>query len=105
MIKLMFEKQGKYFLITIKDKKIFYWDKLQGAIWGTSLQYLPPDPTVKKKIQMSRNKIPAEFIDLFHIPPQEMKEFLQAKSDEELKEIVLRDTVKHGCKLVDIKIE
>lgn len=105
MIKMMFEKEGKYFVITIDKKKILYWDKLQGEIWGTSLQYLPPDKNIQRKIKMSRNKIPAEFIDLFNVPKEEMKEFEDAKDDNELKELVLKDTKKHGCQLIDIKIE
>lgn len=97
----MFELRGKYFIITIEEKKILYWDKLQGEIWGGPLQYLPPDPKIQQKIQMSRNKIPAEFADLFFIPKWEMEEFEKAKDENELKEIVIRDCKKNGCKLVE----
>lgn len=104
MIILMFEKNGQYFNITIENKKILYWDKLQGKLWGGPLQYLPPDPSNPTKIMLSRNKIPTYFKDLLKITEEEMKEFENAKDDNELKEIVLRDTKKNGCKLIDLKI-
>lgn len=100
MIALTFEKSGQYFVITIEGKKILYWDNKQGKLWGGPLQYLPPDPKIAQKIQMSRNKIPAEFINLFFIPKWELDEFEKAQTEEELKEIVLRDTRNHGCKLI-----
>ena len=100
MIKLMIEKSGQYFVISIENKKIFYWDRLQGKIWGSPLQYLPPDPKVNKKIDMSRNKIPQEYKKFLEISKEEMAEFDNAKTDEELKEIVMRDVKKHGCKIL-----
>jgi len=104
MIKLMFEKQNQFFIITIDNKKILYWDKFEGKVWGGALQYLPPDPSLEKKIIQSRNKIPAHFKELLTITAEDMKEFENAKDDNELKELVLRDTKKNGCKLIDLKI-
>lgn len=97
----MVEKQGKYFIITIDGKKILYWDNLQGAVWGGPLQYLPQDPKIQQKIQMSRNKIPAEFINLFFIPKWELEEFEKAKEEKELRDIVVLDLKKHNCKVVE----
>lgn len=101
----MFEKQGKYFFITIDNHKILYWDKLQGSAWGGPLQYLPPDEKNIKKIDASRNRIPAVVKELLVIPKEEMAEFVNAKDDNELMELVLRDCKRHGCKIVDIKKE
>jgi hypothetical protein len=99
MIKLMFSKNNQFFLITIENKVVNYWDKKEGAIWGGSLQYLPPDPNAIKKIDMSRNKIPQHFKELLRITKEDMLEFEGAKSDEELKEIIIRDCKLKGCKL------
>jgi hypothetical protein len=96
----MFEKSKSYFIIEIDGKRILYKDKLQGELWGGSLQYLPPDPSVKMKIITSRNRIPAWFIDLFTISPNELKEFEDAKDENELKEIVLKDCKNNGCRLI-----
>jgi len=105
MIKLFFEKQGQYFIITIENKVIKYWDKNQGQLWGGPLQYLPPDSSITHRIDMSRNRIPAVMKEFFKIAPEELKEFEDANSDEELKDIVIRDCKRHGCKLIDMKIE
>jgi len=96
----MFEKSGQFFIISIDNKKILYWDKLEGALWGGPLQYLPPDPASLRKIDTSRNKIPAHFKQLLAIRDEDLKEFEDAKDDNELKTIVLRDCKTHGCKLI-----
>jgi len=100
MIKLLFEKNTQFFFIIIENKRVYYLDKLQGEIWGGPLQYLPPDPAVIKKIDMSRNKIPAYFKAMLVVTPDELAEYESAQSDKELREIVLKDTKKWGCKLV-----
>lgn len=105
MIKLLFEKGGQYFFITIDNRKILYWDKLQGKLWGGPLQYLPPDPSVMRKIDLSRNKIPAHFKHLLEVKEEDLKEFENAKDDEELKQIVLKDCKATGCKLITEKKE
>jgi hypothetical protein len=105
MIKIMVEKNKEYFLITISNKQIYYWDKLQGKLWGSALRYLPPDSTNTLAIINSRNKIPNYFIKLLEIPADELKEFQEAKNDKELMELVIRDAKKNMCKIVDIKIE
>jgi hypothetical protein len=101
----MFELRGKYFFITIENRKILYYDKLHGSMWGGPIQYLPPDPTAFRRIDNSRNRIPQEFKELLRITPEDMAEFEKAQTDEELKDIVLKDTKRHGCKLIDVKIE
>jgi len=101
----MFEKNKEYFLITIDKKQIFYWDRLQGALWKTSLRYLPPDPANTLKIINSRNRIPNYFLELLKIPKEELKEFEDAKDDKELMELVIRDAKKNMCKIIDVKIE
>ena len=105
MIKLMFEKQGQFFLIVIENKIIKYHDKFQDKLWGKSLQYLPPDPKAIKQIEMSRNRIPAMYKELLKITPEELKEFNEAKDDNELKDLVMKDCRKHNCKLIDMKIQ
>jgi len=105
-VKIMAEKSGQYFIITIQDKKVLYYDKFEGGLWGGSLQYLPTDyANVMQKINASRNKIPAHFKDMFLVSTEELKEYEDAKDDEnKLKEIVLRDIKRNNCKVVDIKI-
>ena len=67
---------------------------------------MPPNlAEVDKKILLSRNKLPAWFGNLFRLTPEEKREFDEAKDDTELKDIILKDTKKEGCRLIDIKIE
>lgn len=106
MIKLMFEKNKAFFIITIENRIVKYWDKLQGAVWGGPLQYLPPDYTnVMRKIDASRNKIPPHFKDLLLVTKDELMEYENAKTDEEIKEIIIADAKKNACVLVDVKYE
>ena len=100
MIQMMFSRQGKTFGFSINDKIIV------GTINGISLVYYPSNLTlVRQKILASRNKIPAWTEDLFHLKEEDVKEIENAKDDNELKEIVIKDCQLHQCKLVDLKIE
>ena len=99
----MFERQGQYFFITIDKKKIQYWDKFQGKLWGGPLQYLPSDPSVFRKIDMSRNKIPQSVKEMLIITKQDQEEFDNAKDEDELKKIVLKDCKNKACKIIDEK--
>lgn len=99
-IKLMFEINSNYFIITIDKKVITYSDAKQNKLWGGPLQWLPHDPTVFSKIRASRNKIPMQMINLFLVPEEEMKEFQNAKDDNELRDLVIRDAKLHFCKLI-----
>jgi len=101
---MMFEKSGQFFIITIENRIIKYWDKFEGKVWGGPLQYLPPDPKTILKIKNSRNKIPIQFIELLSIPKNELAEFNNAKTDEELRDLVLKDTKRNSCKLIDMKV-
>jgi hypothetical protein len=100
MIKVMLAKQGAYFIFTIENRKI------TGIINGYVLPYQPPNlENVRSKILMSRNKLPAWTIDLFKINEKEQEEYDNAKDDEALKEIVIKDAKKEGAKIIDIKYE
>ena len=103
MIKLLIKKLGQYFIITIDARVIKYWDAKMGEVWKTSVQYLPPSPAEARKIDMSRNRIPQIVKELLVVTKEEMAEFTNAKTDEELKEIVLRDCKKNGCQIIKIE--
>jgi len=104
MIKLLFQKEKSFFIITIEDRIIKYWDAIQNKAFGGPLQYLPHDDKVLNeiilKIKTSRNRIPTYMIDLFDVPKEELKEYENAKDDKELREIVIKDCKKFGCKLI-----
>lgn len=100
MIKIMFEKDRHYILFIIENRKV---DTMINKI---VLPYYPVNlQAVKDRITMSRNAIPSNMINLYALPKVDIDEFDSAKTDEEIKEIVIRDAKKQGAKLVDIKIE
>lgn len=101
MMKLMFEKERHFFLITIENRKVLYWDKKVSV----HLQYLPPDPNIDMKIRMSRNKLNHNVKELLKISQDDLKDFENAKDDNEIKDLVIRDAKTKGCVLVDLKIE
>ena len=96
MIKLMFEKAGAYFVFTIENKCI------RGIMGKYNLPYQPSNlAEVDKQVMLSRNKLPAWFAELFKITEADQKEFDEAKDDEALKEIILRDAKKENARLID----
>jgi len=105
MIKMMIQKEKAHFMITIDKKIVHYRDAVQDKLWRKAIQYLPPDPNAIREIIMSRGRIPHYFIDLLRIPKKELDEYNNAKDDNELKDLVIRDAKKNGCHIIDIKIE
>lgn len=98
MITIMLEKNGGYFSFTINNKCV------TGIMGGYMLPYLPPNlEQVDKTILLSRNKLPAWFGKLFRLTEGELKEFNDAKDDEALKEIILKDAKREGCRVIEIR--
>ena len=104
----MWEKNQVYFVISIDQHKVYYWDKCVGdsKLFGSPIQWLPPcDPSVFLKIDLSRNRIPPQVKDMLRVTKEELADFEAAKTDDELKEFVIKDCKFNGCRLVDMKIE
>ena len=100
MIKILLSKQGAYFIFTIEGKKI------NAVIKNKILPYQPPNlPKIKEEVLKSRNALPAWVIKLFTITPSEQEEYDKAKTEEDIKEIILKDAKKEDAKVIDIKYE
>ena len=98
MIKLLFKKGGKYFSFVIDNRKI------TGIMENYTLPYQPPNlPEVRKKILLSRNKLPAWFEKLFEVTKEEQMEYTRAKDDNALKEIIVSDAKREGAELINEK--
>jgi len=98
MIIIMLEKNGGYFSFTINNKNV------TGVMGIYKLPYLPPNlAEVDRIILLSRNKLPAWFGQLFRLTELEKKEFESALDDEALKEIILKDAKREGCRIIEIK--
>jgi len=78
MIKMLFQKGQAFFIVTIDNKKVIYWDKINGK------RQLFPD--IEKRATR-----------------QEIEQWRNAENDNALKEIILNDMEKNNYKLVEIK--
>lgn len=85
----------------IKDRIIKYKDRK----WNKWIQCIPRDENFIKKIIMSRGKFPHFLIKMFELSKKEKAEYDNAKSDEELAEIIIRDGKEKGCRLRFKKVE
>jgi len=96
MIRLVFTINREIFKIEIREKEIWYFDR----IWKKQIRLIPKDEEFIKKIRLSRNKIPSNFTDLFNLTAEEQKEWEGAKTEEDLAEICIKDIRKKGAKLL-----
>lgn len=93
--RLIFSLNREILQFRVKDKIISYTDRR----WKDWIQCIPKDKKLIMRIKMSRNKIPQALADLFNLTPAEKKEYNEAKDDEELCKIVIRDCIRKGLKL------
>ena len=77
----------------IKDRIIKYTDRK----WGKWIQCIPKDEKFIRKIIMSRGKFPHFLIRMFELSEKERKQYEDAKSDEELADIIIMDAKSKGC--------
>ncbi len=96
-IKLIFTKEREVFTIEILNKIVTYWDRKQKL----SIQFMPKDPETRKKVIMSRNRIPQYILQLIEEANsgKNLEEYNTAKTDEELVPIIKRDCLIKGCVL------
>lgn len=95
-IRLVFTMQREAFYLEIIGKEIFYGDR----IWKNKIRIIPKDKGFEMKIRMSRNRYPnlniKTFNEFFSLTEEEMKEYENAKDDEALADICIRDVRKKG---------
>lgn len=93
MIKLNFTYNRETLSFVIKEKEIWYTDK----VWRNLVRCLPPPKDLMKTIALSRNRIPLVIVDMFKFTEEELKEYGNAKTEEELANIVIKDSKSKGC--------
>jgi hypothetical protein len=82
----------------IKEKEIYYTQrKFVGGNW---LRCMPPPENFILKLKMSRNRFPSFLADLFKFTPEEIAEYNNAKTEQDLANIIIRDAKSKGCVLV-----
>lgn len=95
-IRLVFTIQRETFYLEVVGKEIFYGDR----IWKNKIRLVPKDEGFEMKIRMGRNKYPnlnlKTFNDFFNLTDEEKKEYENAKDEEMLADICVRDVRKKG---------
>jgi hypothetical protein len=96
-IKLIFTRDREVFTIEICNRIIKYKDRKQPQ----SVQFMPKDPDIKRKIIMSRNRIPNYILELIEDANSghNLEEYQACKTDEDIVPIVIRDAKVKGCLL------
>ena len=94
IIHLSFMYNREILSFLIKDREIFYTDRK----WKKWIRCLPPPKNFILKV--SRNQIPKYLADLFNFTDEEIKEYENAKDEEELAKIIIRDALSKGCRLL-----
>lgn len=99
MIYLIFQYNREPLNFVVKNKEIYYSQrKFGGGIW---VRCIPPPENLMKAIVMSRNKINANLINLFKFTQEEIKEYQDAKTEEDLAEKIIIDAKSKGCIFVN----
>ena len=93
MIRLVFNYNREPMNFIIKDKEIFYSDRR----WGNWIRCMPPPENFMKVVALSRNRIPPFLINMFKFTDEEVKEYNEAKDEDALAEIIIRDAKSKGC--------
>ena len=77
----------------VKDREIYYTDKK----FGSWVRCIPAPENFIKIVSLSRNRIPTYLINLFKMTPEEMKEYEESKTEQDLADIIIRDAKSKGC--------
>lgn len=99
MIKLTFTAKSEVMNFYIKDREIFYQDK----VWHYGIRCIPKDEEFIKKVRESRNKLPDKLLTMFKLTEKQQKEYDDAKTDEEIVEIIIKDCKSQGLTLLKRK--
>lgn len=92
MIRLVFNFQREVMRFKVEDRNIYYTDRK----WSAWIRCIPKDEDFIKKILLSRNKIPKVLIQMFNLSKKDQEEYDNAKTDEELADIIIRDCKMKG---------
>lgn len=95
-IKIAFIVNRETFRIEIKDKTIWYSDRR----WDKSIRLIPKDENFMKKILLSRNTIPMVIKEMFNLTKKEIIEYEQAKTENDLADICIKDCRLKGARLI-----
>lgn len=80
----------------VKGREIFYTDR----VFNQGIRCIPKDEAFMRKIIMSRNRYSQRLIEMFSLSKKSEEEYNNAKTSEELAEIIIKDCNKKGLVLL-----
>ena len=101
MIRISFIYNREILNFAVQDKIIKYSDRK----WIKWIQCIPKDKDFMRKITFSRGRLPTFLIKMFELTKKEQEEYENAKTDEELSEVIIKDAKIKGCRLLYKKVE
>lgn len=93
MIRLAFSINREPMNFIVKGREIYYSDRR----WNNWIRCIPQPENFMKIVALSRNRIPMAIANLFKLTPEEMKEYENAKTENDLADIIIRDAKSKGC--------
>lgn len=100
-IKLTFSTPVKEVMtFIVKDREIYHTSKA----FPERLRCIPKDEQFIKKIRESRNRLSPKLIDMFNLNEKQQEEYNEAKTSEELAEIIIKDCKKKGIILLNREV-
>ena len=101
MIHLAFSFNREPLNFVIKGREIFYTQRKFAR--GSWVRCMPPPKNFLRIIALSRNKIPSFLSEMFNFTDEEIKEYNEAKDEEALAQIIIRDAKGKACIFVSLK--
>lgn len=95
MIYLAFSFNREPLNFVVKGREIFYTQRKFAR--GSWVRCMPPPENFLKIIALSRNKIPSFLAEMFKFTDEEIKEYNEAKDEEALAQIIIKDAKGKAC--------
>lgn len=92
-IRLLFNMNRDSMHFIVRGREIYYSDKH----FKEFIRCMPPPENFMKAVALSRNRISANFINMFRFTEEEIKQYNEAKDEEALAELVKIDAKSRGC--------
>jgi len=96
MISLSFMVGRDVMHFAVQEKEIFYKDR----IFSEGIRCIPKDEQFIRKVINSRGRYPKKLITMFSLNENQQKEYDEAKTEEDLANIIIKDCKKKGMSLL-----
>jgi hypothetical protein len=95
VIHLSFRFDREPLNFVVKEREIYYSQRKFGG--GIMIRCIPPPENFMKAVALSRNRINANLINMFKFTEEEIKEYNDAKDEQALADLIIKDAKGKGC--------